>query len=269
MLFIPILWYNFTNVRKGVNMIQSLIKAANILEYMKQDSREFTIAEISEAISIPPSTTHRILSTLIACEFVTKDNNTHLYKLGPGLISIGLAASGNISLQSEADVILRQLSDKTNEDSFMVVRSENTGVVIGKAEGSETLKIVENFGRQIPLHKGAIRKVVLAYQSEDFIDAYLKLNLEPYSTGPVDKEELRAELEQIRNNSLAISEGEYIRDTIGLGAPVFNHTGDFVASIGIVTPEYRSKDKVDDMIKYVKGAAFELSKCLGYREKND
>lgn len=246
-------------------MIQSLIKAANILEYMKQDSREFTIAEISEAISIPPSTTHRILSTLIACDFVTKDPHTHLYKLGAGLISIGLAASGNISLQSEADVILKQLSEQTHEDSFMVVRSENTGVVIGKAEGSETLKIVENFGRQIPLHKGAIRKVVLAYQTEYFIDEYLKLELEPYADGPVNLKELKAELDDIKNKSLAVSEGEYIRDTIGIGAPVFNHTGDFVASVGIVTPEYRSKNRIDDMIKSVKFAANELSHRLGYK----
>lgn len=248
-------------------MIQSLMKAANILEYMKQDSREFTIAEISDAISIPPSTTHRILSTLIACDFVIKDSNTHLYKLGPGLISIGLAASGNISLQSEAEVILKQLSEQTNEDSFMIVRSENTGVVIGKAEGSETLKIVENFGRQIPLHKGAIRKVVLAYQTETFIDNYLNLDLEPYADGPVNTEELKAELEKIREDGISISNGEYIRDTIGLGAPVFNHTGDFIASIGIVTPEYRSKGRIDGMINSVKNAAAELSKRLGYKEK--
>lgn len=246
-------------------MIQSLIKAANILEYMKQDSREFTIAEISDAISIPPSTTHRILSTLIQCDFVTKDKNTHLYKLGPGLISIGLAASGNISLQSEADIILKHLSRQTNEDSFMVVRSENTGVVIGKAEGSESLKIIENFGRQIPLHKGAIRKVVLAYQPESFIEDYLKLDLEPYADGPVDVDELRSELHEIRETGLSLSKGEYIRDSIGIGAPVFNHVGDFVASIGIITPEYRSSRIQEDLIQIVKTSAHELSNRLGYK----
>ncbi|MDU1583622.1 MAG: helix-turn-helix domain-containing protein, partial [Peptoniphilus harei] len=57
-------------------MIQSLVKAANVLDILKNENRELTIAEISELLNIPPSTAHRILSTLIEVGYVSKDERT-------------------------------------------------------------------------------------------------------------------------------------------------------------------------------------------------
>ncbi|WBW49867.1 IclR family transcriptional regulator [Peptoniphilus equinus] len=245
-------------------MIQSLVKAANILEFMKGEQQKYTIAEISEAIAIPPSTTHRILSTLISCNFVAKDDQTHLYRLGSGLISIGIAASATSSLKEEAEVVLQELSRKTNEDAFMVVKSKDTGIVIGKAEGDETLKIVENFGRQIPLHKGAIRKVILAHQPESYIDDYIATKLDDSPVRKADAVAFKKELQTIIAQGYALSEGEYIPDTIGIGAPVFDSSKNFVASVGVITPQYRMKDRLPTMIEDVTHAARELSHRIGY-----
>lgn len=246
-------------------MIQSLKKAASMLEFMKISNKEFTIAEISEAISIPPSTTHRILNTLIECDLVSKDERTHLYKLGPGLISLGMAATANINLQNEASPILRELSDKTNEDAFLIIRSGNSGVVVGKAEGPHTLKIVENFGREIALHKGAIRKVILANQTDEFIDNYLKTALEPYlEDEPLNPEKLKEQIEEIRRNHYSISMSEYIQNSMGVGAPVYNFKGEFVASIGLVAPLYRAESQKVHLVDSVRAAAIMLSRKLGY-----
>ncbi len=245
-------------------MIQSLQKAVNILEYMKIENREYSISEISENLDMPTSTTHRILNTLIKCDFITKDPKSHLYKLGPGLISLGMAAALNISLQSEAKPILESLSQKTLEDSFLVIKSGNYGIVIGKAVGSHTLKVIENFGREIELHKGAIRKVILAYQSEEFIEQYLSGELQPYIDKSVNKKELKKELKTITKNKYCISYGEYISNTAGIGAPVFNYQREFVGSIGIVVPYYRFKDNENAFIEAVVDASEKLSYKLGY-----
>lgn len=242
-------------------MVQSLIKAANILEFMKIQNKEYTIAEISNAIKIPPSTTHRILSTLIKCEFITKDDKSHLYKLGPGLISLGVAATANISLQAEAGPILKNLSINSGEDSFLIIKSGNTGLVIGKYEGPHSLKVVENFGREIVLHKGAIRKVILANQSDDYIEEYINSYAE---LEKLDIDKLKEDIENIRTNKIALSMAEYIDDAMGIGAPVYNHRGEFVASIGIVSPLSRGKLIKAKLIKDVKVAAKKLSNRLGY-----
>lgn len=245
-------------------MIQSIVKASNILEYMKTVRKECTIAELSESMGLPPSTTHRILNTLIACSLVSKDERTHLYKLGSGLISLGMMAITNINLQEEAMTVLKELSKITKEDSFLVIKSSNNGVVVGKSEGAHTLKIVEHFGREIPLHKGAIRKILLANQDSEFIDQYLSQEIEPYITGKVSKLSLEEELKKIKKENIAISHCEYIKDATGIGSGVFNYKNEIVASLGIVLPLERSNENLEFYVENVKKSALKLSEKLGY-----
>lgn len=247
-------------------MIQSLVKASNILEFMKPVNKEYTIAEISEGVDIPPSTTHRILNTLIGCDYVMKDERTHLYKLGPGLISLGIAATSNINLQEDAYPILKALSKVTEEDAFLMIKSGNKGLVIAKAEGPHSLKVVEHFGLEIPLHMGAIRKVLLAFQPEKYIDFYLNEKLTPYINGGVpDKDKLIEELKHIKETHVSISTSEYIKNGGGIAAPVFDYKKDIVASIGIIAPSYRiTPDNQEELVKQVSYYANELSKKLGY-----
>ncbi|RVU53966.1 IclR family transcriptional regulator [Anaerosphaera multitolerans] len=246
-------------------MIQSIRKAANILEFMKEQNREYSVAEISESIEYPPSTTHRILNTLINCGYVAKDERTHLYKLGSGLISLGLSAISNINIQNEASPILKDLSEKTGEDSFLIIRSGNNGIVISKSEGPHPLKIVENFGIEIPLHKGAIRKVILAYQPKEFIEAYMQRDLEPYlENTEIDKVKLMSDLEKIRKNKISVSISEYIQNAVGIGAPVFDYKNEFIASMGIVAPQDRAEETGVDFIQdSIREHAEILSKKLG------
>lgn len=247
-------------------MIQSIIKAAMILEFMKQFNKEYTIAEISEGIDIPPSTTHRILSTLIKCDYVMKDDRTHLYKLGPGLISLGIAATSNISLQNDAYPILKALSKETQEDTFLIIKSGDKGLVIAKSEGPHPLKVVEHFGLEIPLHMGAIRKVLLAFQPDNYIEYYLNEKLTPYYNGEIpDKEALRADLKDIREKNVSVSTSEYIKNGAGIGAPIFDYKKEIVASIGIIAPVYRiTPENQDELKDIVARYANELSRKLGY-----
>ncbi len=50
----------------------------------------------------------------------------------------------------------------------------NKGLVIEKVDGPNHIKVVEEFGYEMYLHCGAIRKVLLAYQSPSFIEEYVK-----------------------------------------------------------------------------------------------
>lgn len=251
-------------------MIQSLVKASLVLDYLRKESRELTIGEISEKLDLPPSTTHRILRTLIAIDYVSKDEKSHLYTLGPGLIPLGFAATSFLNPQKETQKILQELSQLTGEDSFLIIRSGKKGLVISKAQGKHPLKIVENFGKEIDLHWGAIRKVVLAFQSREFIDAYIKEGLSSNLKGQINENELKRELEEIRDNKIAISHSEYIDNACGIGAPVFNYSGELLGGLGIVLPMERFTDEnKDNFIESVKLCAEKLSANLAYTGEND
>ena len=70
-------------------MIQSLLRSMELLEVLKEKNRNFSIAELAEAMDLPPSTVHRILQTFCEKKYVIRDDRSHTYRLGPALIPPG------------------------------------------------------------------------------------------------------------------------------------------------------------------------------------
>lgn len=248
-------------------MIQSLLRSMEILEVLKEKNRSFSIAELAEAINLPPSTVHRILQTFCEKKYVMRDERSHTYRLGPALIPLGKAAARGIRLQDAAYPILSSLSSKTEEDSYLVIPVGRKGLVIEKVDGPSHLKVVEEFGYEMYLHCGAIRKVLLAYQSPVFIDDYIKnVIIHDRAFPQTQPADLRKELDKIRRSGYAITYGEYVSDAVGIGAPVFNSEGELAGSIGIIAPAIRVN--TDEVLKYqlefVQQSAAELSADLGY-----
>lgn len=249
-------------------MIQSIARAIDILEVLKDPNRSFSIAEVAEATKLPSSTVHRILQSLSYKTYVLKNEETHLYQLGPGLIPLGISAMHHTKLMDVAPAIVKKLSIETNEDSFLVTRAGYKGYVIEKSEGTNSLKIIEKFGNEMDLHCGAIRKAMLANLSESFINDYIKYGLTSYTDKTIiDGDQLLKDLEKIRKEGVAVSYGEYLHGACGIGAPVFDFSNEAIASIGIIAPEFRV-DEVQ-LKKYktlVKQYAHELSTLLGHTD---
>ena len=114
-------------------MIQSLLRSMELLEVLKEKNRNFSIAELAEAMDLPPSTVHRILQTFCEKKYVIRDDRSHTYRLGPALIPLGKAAARGIRLQDAAHGILAQLAKQTKEDAYLVIPVGNKGLVIEKA----------------------------------------------------------------------------------------------------------------------------------------
>lgn len=253
-------------------MIQSLLRSMELLEVLKAENRSFSIAELSEAMDLPPSTIHRILQTFCGQKYVIRDERSHTYRLGPALIPLGKAASRGIRLQDAAHQVLVNLSKETREDAYLVIPVGNKGLVIEKVDGPNHLKVVEEFGYEMYLHYGAIRKVLLAFQPPSFINEYFKNVIGNDHTLPhTALEELRTELTKIRQNGYAITHGDYVKEAVGIAAPVFNSEGELAGSIGIIAPKMRvSTDEHQAALsETVRRFAKELSADLGYERQNE
>ena len=120
-----------------------------LLEVLKEKNRNFSIAELAEAMDLPPSTVHRILQTFCEKKYVIRDDRSHTYRLGPALIPLGKAAARGIRLQDAAHSILTQLAKQTKEDAYLVIPVGNKGLVIEKVDGPRHLKVVEEFGYEM------------------------------------------------------------------------------------------------------------------------
>ncbi len=253
-------------------MIQSLLRSLELLELLKETTHKYSIAELSESTGLPPSTVHRILQTFCEKKYVIRDEHAHTYQLGPALISLGRSAANNIRIQEAALPILKNLSYCTREDSYLVIQVGDKGLVLDKMDGPNHLKVVEEFGYEMDLHCGAIRKVLLAYQSEDYITYYLDNRLDrPEAFPQISRNALALELKNIREKGISVSHGEYVHDAVGIGAPIFGIDGHVSASVGIIAPYSRIADDLhlEHMEEQVKHSAAELSYYMGHTFKKN
>lgn len=248
-------------------MIQSLLRSMELLELLKGTTHKYSIAELSEATGLPPSTIHRILQTFCEKKYVIRDEHAHTYQLGPALISLGRSAANNVRIQEAALPILKNLSYNTREDSYLIIQVGDKGLVLNKMDGPNHLKVVEEFGYEMDLHCGAIRKVLLAYQEQNYIDYYLDNILDrPEAFPQISRNALALELKTIREKGIAVSHGEYVHDAVGIGAPIFGIEGRVSASVGIIAPYSRVADDthLHHLEEQVKHSAAELSYYMGH-----
>lgn len=251
-------------------MIQSIARAMDILKAMKKPDADFSIAYLAEKLDLPPSTIHRILKTLCEERFVVRDDRAHSYKLGPALIPLGIVVQHNLNVQHSVTPILKSLSNSTGEDSFFIMATGNKGLILEKAESDNPLKVIDRFGYERFLHNGANRRAILAFQSDVFIEEYIENVLKsPLEESDITPEKLTELLEVIRRNGVAVSYGEYIKDTVGVACPIYDFNGEVKYSMGIILPTHRMKNEehLKELKQIVKKHANELSVSMGYSRK--
>jgi DNA-binding IclR family transcriptional regulator len=248
-------------------MMQSLIRAMEVLETLNGPKSNYSIAYLAQELTLPPSTVHRLLQTLCAKKYVVRDEKSHEYKLGPALISLGITARNNLHLQNFAGPILEKLVSRTSDDAFLVIPTGYKGLVLEHINSRSPLKILENFGFEMDLHCGAMRKTLLAYQSDEFIADYIADVINgPHPFPKTDSKTLLEILANIKKDGVAVSHSDYISQAVGIGAPVFDADAKIIAAVGVIAPESKvPTGEILEELKYnVKAAANELSEMMGH-----
>ena len=88
--------------------IQSLDRAFDILQVIGQsDAKGLSLKEICGVTKLHPSTTHHLLSTMVARGYVSQNSDSRRYMLGPTLLQMRSAALDRLDLQSIRHVLAK------------------------------------------------------------------------------------------------------------------------------------------------------------------
>jgi DNA-binding IclR family transcriptional regulator len=115
------------------------------------------------------------------------------------------------------------------------------------------------------LHAGSSGKVLLAYLDARERDEVLgRGELPKFSeTTITDPLKLKSELERVRAQGYAESDGEVIRGTYGIGAPILSQAGKLLAALSVSAPTHRLEGKKrEQMIHLVVTAARRITEEL-------
>lgn len=123
------------------------------------------LADVADALGMPKSSAHRLLTELASHDILRRDDAGR-FRLGPRLLSWGVAAELSYDLRGISEPHMRQLSHASGESVNLHVIQADHRVCIAAVRGTENLFPPVAVGEALPLGVGASGKVLLAFCPE-------------------------------------------------------------------------------------------------------
>lgn len=252
-------------------MNQSVLKALSLLDLFTKDQKELSLSEISKKAGMTKPTAYRLLSAMEEKGFLRKIKHSDQdirYCLGLKLLELGHLVSEQLELRNIALPHMEQLRDEIDEIVHLAILDGTQATYIEKVESKQALRLYTRIGKSSSLYIGSGPKLLFAYMPEPEREKILRdLILQPLTKNThTDKNELRKELQQIRNQGYSVSNGEQDLDTTGISFPIKNFTGKVVAALTVSGPSIRFCGKRKVLIlEKTNRAADRISKDLGYQ----
>lgn len=249
-------------------LIQSIERAADVLEIFLTTNSELSVKEISEKVNLSKSTVHGIIKTLEHRGYLQQNPDDLKYRLGIKLFELGNFVGKHLDIRSIARPIIKDLVNELNETVHLVLLDRNEIIYIEKEDGPRTLTMYSHIGKRAPVHCTGVGKAILAYLSDQEVDRLLSIqNLQPFTEFTMtDKEAIKNHLQSVRECGYAVDDEEIELGLKCIAAPIFNHQGNVIASISCAAPKIRlDEERLPKVIAGIQKAASEISKALGYK----
>ena len=214
----------------------TLAKASRLLRTV---ARTFptggTLSRIAREVGMNTATTHRLLSALAHEGLLSFDPYAKTYHVGFELLQIAESAQAvapDLRLRHYLRPVLANIARKTEETTYLSIRSNRDSVCIDLVEG--TYPISANTlvaGARRPLGIGAGATALLASMPREEGDQMLRLNQDRYERySGISAAEVEQALAECRENGFSFNNGRIIPEVAALGVAFrVPETGQYVA----------------------------------------
>lgn len=249
----------------------TLERACDVLRLFTPQKPHWTISELARHLNVPKSGIFRLVKTFERKHFLQTSGDSYEYELGSGIWELtGTVFGKRKQLVERASPYVIGLNRVTGLLVSLRILENDQMAILDRVEGNDPVKVIFPVGTRQPLNHGAPGKLLLAYHYPPDSRQFHELILSGRITKLTDrtltaKRRLQKELNKIRRLGYATSDGEAIRGTIGLAAPVWNSTGRVEAALALTAVE--SLCSMKQLLKFLpnlKRTADLISKELGY-----
>jgi DNA-binding IclR family transcriptional regulator len=244
---------------KAQNTSSTALRILAVLEFVANLRRPVTVADVCDGTGLDRAMAYRALLTLAEGGYLIRDNGSKSFRLSYKIVSM---ARFMLSGDANADVIratLRKIVEATGETCHYSVLEGFETVTTMKEKGDQIISVDFKIGDRGQLYCSSIGKAVLAYQTDDFINAYLDRPLARLTPSTLcSAAQLRAELARIREAGLAMDDnemvegmrcvavpireaGNIVRSGISMSGPASRYTDDYLTRIGGLLVEHAAE----------------------------
>ena len=224
--------------------VQSLQRALRILRVLAESHEGLGLRDIAEIVGLPPSTVHRLLTTLESDRFVRFDANEAVWQVGVQAFVVGSAFARNRDLLRIARPHMRGLVDACGETANLYIEDGGEAVCIGQVESRHFVRAIARPGGRVRMHCSAAGKVLLAHRSEAELAEILRCHgLGRLTEHSIDRPAaLRDHLAEVRRRGYAIDDEETAQGVRCVAAPIRDESGAVVAALSVSGPKSRLED---------------------------
>jgi DNA-binding IclR family transcriptional regulator len=228
---------------------QAVERALAVLRGVEADENGTGVTELAQRTGLTVSTTHRLARALTEAGLLVQHPGTERYQLGPALVVLGTKAAQRLGYQ-HALPLLEELADTTGESINLGIRTGDEVHVVLDVASRQPLRFDQKSGSRVPMHISAMGKCLLAAADDidEQIDQLGDLVRATHRT-ITDRDQLRAELELVRDRGWALNDEERNPGVRAIAAPVLPPTGgEPLGAIAVQGPTVRlTDDRLPDL----------------------
>lgn len=223
--------------------------------------------DISRQLAIPKSSLSALLTDLINREYIILDSSTRRYVMGPQLLVMAGRYLDNQDVVGHGRPLVSALTRETGESGALAIPVGWDALIVYKEDCVQPVLPSIQVGTRLPFYGSAVGKAMLAHFPPDEVRRYLdSMEFIPLTRHTItSKDELAAELEEIRNGAPAYNSQGYREGISALAAPVFDHSGRVTAAVAISALAIRlTPDKEERFKDILKRTTDRFSRLLGH-----
>jgi len=217
---------------------QAALRAIRLLKLFTAEAPELQLAQISSLSALNKTTTHRLLQALCSEELLDRNPATGAYRLGPGMMALGVQALSSNDLRLRARPLLKRLAEETGETATLEVPIDDTMLILDEVTSKHFLGASGNVGTRWPIHATSTGKVLIAFEQRgpERLGSVLR-SLTPSTI--TEFEVLEKELGDIRRRGFAEVVDELEEGLSGVAAVVRGGMGNVLGALSICGPSQR------------------------------
>jgi IclR family KDG regulon transcriptional repressor len=239
--------------------VNTISKSAEILKIIANGCNR--LEDIYPEIGLNKSTTHRLLRSLSSVGLAFQNPLNRNYYLGPLFVKL----SSNLTISHQVLIFsaineLESIRDETGETSMIMISFGIERMVLKEIPSKQQISLSLGDGNAAPMCVGSSGRTLLSFYSDKEIYKILEQIEETpaYRKTIIDKNLLKAEIENIRKNGFGTSSGETHPDAAGISIPIKGYF--FPVALCVMGPKYRFNPI--SILKRMRTAASKISDTL-------
>ncbi len=230
---------------ESVGGVQSLARALSILEALAANDEGLTLTSLAKMVSLPPSTAHRLLTTLQRQRFVRFDPASMTWQIGVQAFVVGNAFMRSRDIVAVARPYMHRLMEESGETTNLYILNGGEAICMAQVQCRQAVRAISRPGGRLGLHLSAAGKAMLAHTPRNEVVEIVARHGLPRATpntiGSLRK--LRAELVRTRSRGFAIDDEEGALGLRCIAAPILDDRGIVHAALSLAAPTARMSDE--------------------------